>query len=603
MQSHMIDLRSGARAWVLAGILAATAALGGGSCAAGPDAETAPPPREAAAPETVSEDGAPRREPSSAQGGAMERAVTDVLLRQEDAEPDELERAERELEDREAEASKPLQLPPPDGEWLTDDEGRQYYVMEVPKREGRYRRLEDGRVRVRGGFTLDLAGETEDVFLAKVYKVEPVEPPPSDDPTPEEIAAVEASYEVSVPTRRSLSYREFDRGLPRAGQWRNGFDVADLNGDGYLDIVHGPPRKGFTSPFIFLGDGKGSWRQWEGLSMPEAPYSYGDAEAADFDGDGHVDLAFAVHLGGLIVMRGDGQGTFERWSEGLKLVSAGLSDQNTFISRAIGSADWDDDGLPDLVALSEGPRHPKATERFEVSSPNGLAVFRNDGDGSWTNLGRLGDEAGLFGDSLTLGDFDGDGRVDLVAGSNALGRRELLFLNREGTSVEPVEVEAIPPSSIVWAVEAADFDGDGRDDLAVASTSYQVDDWWGSFQVLLNRPAEDGSLAFTAVRLTGGRDTPADRVTAIGAGDVDADGAVDLVAATATGSVWVFLGDGAGGFVREEAGPVEETAGCRGSHVRLADLDNEGGDEVLATFAGDSCPGTGSFRVWKVTAN
>lgn len=599
MQSHPIALRSGTRARVLAGLFAATAALGGWSCAAGPGAETAPSPQ----PEAHS-DAATAPETPAHHGGALERAVADVFNKQDD-EPDEFEMAEQELESRDGDRAKAdanVGIQPPDGKWLVDEEGRQYFVREIPKIEGHYRRLEDGRVRVQGGFTVDLAGETDDFFLVKFYQVEPVEPPPSDEPTPEEIAEVEGSYEVSLPTGQTLSYREFDRGLARGGQWRNGFDVADLDGDGYLDIVHGPPRKGFTSPFIFLGDGTGTWRQWQGLSMPEAPYSYGDAEAADFDGDGHMDLAFAVHLGGLIVMRGNGQGTFERWSDGLELLPAGRADKETFLSRTIGSADWDDDGLPDLVALSEGPRHPKATERFEVDTPNGLAVFRNDGDGSWTSLGRLGEDEGLFGDSLSLGDFDGDGRVDLVTGSNALGRRELLFLNREGTSVEAVRIEAIRPSSIVWAVEAADFDGDGRDDLAVAATAYQVGDWWGSLQVLLNRPAEDGAPAFIPVPLTGGRDKAIQRVTAIGAGDVNADGAVDLVASTATGTVWVFIGDGNGGFTREEAGPVDDSDGCRGYHVRLADLDNDGADEILANFAGDSCPGAGSFRVWKVEA-
>ena len=61
-------------------------------------------------------------------------------------------------------------------------------------------------------------------------------------------------------TPTACSSEPFDAGLPHEGQWRNGFDIADMNGDGLLDIVHGPPRKGDRRPHVFLGDGKGNWR-------------------------------------------------------------------------------------------------------------------------------------------------------------------------------------------------------------------------------------------------------------------------------------------------------------------------------------------------------
>lgn len=609
MQWYPIHLRSGVFSWRLSGIVLVAAVLGVWSCTAQPDAETAPSRAERASQAPEPEPGDSQSEPEAPHGGAIEAAADLYAQRNaseaEAEEPDKLELALRRLEAQGA-AGEELASPeaheiePPNGEWLTDDQGRRYFLQEVPKVEGQYRRLDDGRVRLRGGFAVDLAGETDDHFLVKVYEVDPVEPPPSDEPSPEEIAAVEASYQVDLPSRRTLSFAEFDQGLPRGGQWRDGFDVADLNGDGHLDIVHGPPRKGFTSPFLFLGDGEGSWRQWEGLSLPRAPYDYGDAEAADFDGDGQVDLAFAVHLGGLIAMRGDGEGRFERWSEGLTLVPAGTLDPDVFASRALVSADWDADGLPDLVALSEGPRHPKAIERRAASTPYGLAVYRNNGDGSWTPLGPLGEEAELFGDALATGDFDGDGRVDLVAGSNALGQREILFLNRGESPVESVALEAIRPGSMVWTVAVADFDGDGRDDLVVAATTYEIGEWWGSLQVLLNhRATEEGLPEFVGVPLAGGRDSAAERVTALAAGDVNGDGHADVVATTATGDLRVFLGDGVGGFVREQGEVVDDPSGCRGSHVLLADLDSDGRDEILASFAGESCQGAGSLRVWK----
>jgi len=56
--------------------------------------------------------------------------------------------------------------------------------------------------------------------------------------------------------------------------------VADMNGDGHLDIVHGPARKQSGPPVIFLGDGQGSWTQWKEARFPSLAYDYGDVEVA-----------------------------------------------------------------------------------------------------------------------------------------------------------------------------------------------------------------------------------------------------------------------------------------------------------------------------------
>src|SRR5260370_861172 len=47
----------------------------------------------------------------------------------------------------------------------------------------------------------------------------------------------------------------FGRGLPDKGQWRQGFAIADMNGDGHPDLILPPPRGVPGVPEIFLGDG------------------------------------------------------------------------------------------------------------------------------------------------------------------------------------------------------------------------------------------------------------------------------------------------------------------------------------------------------------
>src|SRR4029453_9919415 len=104
---------------------------------------------------------------------------------------------------------------------------------------------------------------------------------------------------------------EFGRGLPQRGQWREGFAVVDFDGDGNLDIVHGPPRKGSPVPVVFLGDGHGNWRQQALKSSRPGGYDYGDVAVADFNRDGRLDVVLGIHLRGLVVLVAGGAGPSE----------------------------------------------------------------------------------------------------------------------------------------------------------------------------------------------------------------------------------------------------------------------------------------------------
>jgi hypothetical protein len=103
-------------------------------------------------------------------------------------------------------------------------------------------------------------------------------------------------------------------------------------------------------------------------------------------------------------------------------------------------------------------------------------------------------------------------------------------------------------------------------------------------------------------------------VAALDAGDVDGDGATDLVAIREDGSLLTFAGDGHGSMTRDTGLPAPDwRSGCAGTHVRLADLDRDRVDEIVATFAGEpdvgsaaagtpGCASGGGVQVWKVTA-
>lgn len=499
----------------------------------------------------------------------------------------------------------PSALEPPDGKWLVDERGREYFNLEIPRVEGQYSWVgEDHKqVRVAYGLTYDVSSYDDKRFLVKHYK-QVVRPrrQPQPEVAPE---VLEAAYRVTGPTVDRLRIAPLGAGLPEQGQWRQGFDIADIDGDGHLDIVHGPARKAGSRPSIFLGDGKGaSWRPWK-ATFPNIAFDYGDAATGDLDGDGDLDLVLASHLRGIVALLNDGKGGFSPWTQGIDFaVQPGPEDTATaFSSREVEIFDWNRDGRPDILALGEGPRlalsRAAGDNRFEGGS-RGLVVYLNQGNGTWTRTAGATGRSVVFGDDLALGDFNGDGIQDFATGSGIQGSKALLNLGRQDGTWEAVEIETLRPRAIYHGVTAGDFDGDGRSDLAVGYLTFEGDMWRTGVDVLLARA--DGAWERRAV----GNQKSQDGIYALSSGDVDGDKALDLVALTGGGEGWIFLGDGRGGFAREEGAEIAQT-GCRGYHVELADLDGDGAAEIVTGFAGEggglmgqeTCPSQGSLRAWK----
>jgi hypothetical protein len=498
---------------------------------------------------------------------------------------------------------------PPDGKWLKDDKGFEYFIDKTEKHEGRYMRLKDNMVRTQWGIAIEVVKEDDHYFYYKVYKVDPAMrsvSPVNAPPTAKELADVAATYKASVPASHRLSFRHFDNGLPKSGQWREGFDVADMNEDGELDIVHGIPRKGISEPVIFLGDGKGNWRRWQEVNYPRFPFDYGDTRVADLNGDGHQDIVMGIHLRGLVALLGDGKGNFTLWNKGLDFSVAGHGNaDNAYSSRAIQIADWNGDGKPDIVALGEGPRlnisgAAGGAGGIANSSSYGPVVYLNQGDGSWQRKDAGTRKGQLFGDQITVGDFNGDGRPDFATASAVQGAKDIVNIQRPDGGWDNVEI-AVRPGSYVRSVHAADFDKSGRAGLAVGYISYELGVWRQGIDIFYLRPGDKWERRALAVQE--GRDG----FTAIASGDLDGDGNLDLVAVTGDGHYWVFLGDGKGWFTREPDGVIPAyEGGCTGYHLKLVDLDRDGKDEIVAAFAGEPspmfapnvCRTQGGIQVW-----
>lgn len=383
----------------------------------------------------------------------------------------------------------------------------------------------------------------------------------------------------------------FDDGLPRQGQWRDGFALADLDGDGALELVHGPARKGRPRPVVFKGDGQGHWRAWE-AAFPALPYDYGDAAVADLDGDGRPDLALAVHLRGVVGLLQVSPGRFEARTLGL----GPLKDDAPFSSRALAAVDWDGDGREDLLALSDGPRLGGGARPASL----GLRLLSRR-SGSWTASSLGGARPGLFGDALAVGDVDGDGHPDALSASNTLGLRTVL-LRGDGQGGAPVALPFLPPRSVVKAVGLGDLDGDGRPELILTTSRPVRGVWEGKLWV-----ASGKDLSVRASLALG-----AEQGTALAVGDFDADGRADVALGEGDGTVRLWGGDGEGGLEALATIPAPAfRQGCRAYHLEAAEADGRAGAELFAGFAGEAsgteagrvCPSGGALAAWRFAAH
>jgi hypothetical protein len=235
--------------------------------------------------------------------------------------------------------------------------------------------------------------------------------------------------------------------------------TGDFNGDGKLDQA--VLNTGDHTVSILLGNGDGTFQP--AINSPVGS-SAGFMAAGDFNGDGKLDLVVANGSANTVsVMLGDGDGTFQA-AEEIKIGSS---------ADFVAVGDINNDKKPDLLVSTIGTNAGSSG----TPSPGALSILLGNGDGSFQAAKVTPMDPSLDTPAfVALGDFNGDGNLDVasgnevnltcnIGGANCVGGNVLLFLgNGDGTFQTPVK-SSVDFSPLYFAT--GDFNRDGKADLAI----------------------------------------------------------------------------------------------------------------------------------------
>lgn len=292
--------------------------------------------------------------------------------------------------------------------------------------------------------------------------------------------------------------------------------VRDLTGDGAVDVFVGNTYQ--TLSRLFVGDGAGGFVEETFARLPAALLSLGDAEAGDVDGDGDLDLVLA-DWGPGNNMSNDGGRTRLWLNDGAgrftDATAARMPDVRVRFSWDLELVDVDND--LDLDVLVSCKRCA------------GGFLFRNDGSGTF-EADRRGLPQYTNNYEYEAMDLDGDDFLDLVTINDGdivdgvgSSRREHVFRNDgEGRFRDVTDAwwpDAENPGFDDNLVTYLDYDSDGDADFLIGSLS-------GPDRLMMN----DGAGRLTvALDVFEGEETPGTLGMSIG--DVDGDGRIDVVQA------------------------------------------------------------------------
>ena len=285
--------------------------------------------------------------------------------------------------------------------------------------------------------------------------------------------------------------------------------AADFNGDGNLDLALSNGYDGTNTISIFLGNGDGTLRVPH--SFPAGPPVPLSLSVADFNGDGKLDLAVlnqeTTTSGDISILLGNGDGTFQE----------PLEYALPFTPEPLVVGDFNRDGTLDLA--------------FANTNPAVVYVGLGNGDGTFQTPQEVANLIEYPSGNIATADFNGDGKLDLVLptiNSSGTVADIVVMLGNGDATFQPPVTYPIPYVAYGYPV-VADVNADGKPDLLVAPwnedsnsvnitlMSAMIGNGDGTFQNPVNLP--------TPALPVGGTGGPVGLL----AGDFNGDGQTDML--------------------------------------------------------------------------